>query len=302
MVNILYHIRHFLGRYYSIEDLCKMDPYFEWFIVKYYELFPKSGSGIRDRKANRKLIVSMTTIPSRVDKVWVTIESLLRQTYKPDQIILWLAKDEFADVKLSDRIKKQTKRGLTVRYCDNLKSYKKFYYTMKENPNAYVITVDDDIIYAETMVAELVKTYRYNPKSVICHRSHLIRKRSSKCVPYDSWIKYEDREEIRCEATYANFFTGCAGILFPTFLLDKRVLDKEGFLKYAPTADDVWLNFICWISGLKIKNTEGIMGKCIFIRDSSENGLMYQNVIRRKNDSQIKDVMEYFKINIDDYI
>lgn len=118
----------------------------------------------------------MTTISDRIDKVWITIESLLRQTYKPDQIILWLAEDEFADMELPEKIWQQMKRGLTVIYCDKLKSYKKFYYTMKENPNAYVITVDDDIIYAETMVEELVKTYRDNPKSVICHRSHLIRK------------------------------------------------------------------------------------------------------------------------------
>lgn len=302
MVNILYHIKHLLGRYYSVEDLCKMDSYFEWFVVKYYELFPKSGSGIRDRKANRKLIVSMTTIPCRVDKVWITIESLLRQTYKPDQIVLWLAKDEFADVKLPDRIKKQIKRGLTVRYCDNLKSYKKFYYTMKENPNAYVITVDDDIIYAEAMVSELVKTYKNNPGNIICHRSHLIKRRNARCAPYNYWLTYEKRGKIKGKASHVNFFTTGGGVLFPTFLLDKRVLDKEGFLKYAPTADDVWLNFICWISGLKTKNTEGIMGKYISIRDFSENGLAYQNVIKRKNDSQIKDVMEYLKIDIDDYI
>lgn len=302
MVNLLYRIKKYLGRYYSLDEINKVDIYFEKFIVKYYEKFPRMRSGIRNRKSKREVIISMTTIPTRIDKVWITIESLLRQTYKPDQIILWLAEDEFADMELSEKIKQQMKRGLTVSYCDNLKSYKKFYYTMKENPNAYVITVDDDVIYAETMVEELVKTYRDNPKSVICHRSHLIQKQSSGCAPYDRWIKYENREKIRCEATYANFFTGCAGILFPVFLLDTRVSEKEEFMELAPTADDVWLNFMCWVSNLKIKNTEGILGNLIYISDFNGNGLAVQNVTKKKNDSQIKAVLDYLKIDVNDYI
>ena len=291
-----------MGRYFGLDEINKTDQYFEKFIVKYYNLLPGKKSGVRNYKAKRKVIVSLTTIPSRIDKVWITIESLLRQVYQPDQIILWLAEEEFAAVKLPEQLIKQVKRGLEIRYCENLKSYKKFYYTMKEYPNAYVVTVDDDVIYAETMLKELVNTYRENPKSVICHRSHLIRKRSLGCVPYDSWIKYENREHIRYEAAYANFFTGCAGIFFPVFLLDKRVLDKEVFMKLAPTADDVWLNFICWVSNLRIKNTEGILGNLIYISDFSGNGLAVQNVIKKKNDGQIKAVLEYLKIDINDYI
>ena len=302
MVSLLYRIKKYLGRYYSLDETNKMDEYFDKLIVKYYEKFPRRKSGIRNRKSKRKLIISMTTIPCRIDKVWIAIESLLRQTYKPDQIILWLAKDEFADMRLPKKVRQQVKRGLTVRYCENLKSYKKFYYTMKENPNAYVITADDDVIYAETMVEELVKTYRYNPHNVICHRSHWIRKRSSGCVPYDSWIKYENREKIRCEATYANFLTSGGGVLFPTFLLDTRVLEKEEFMKLAPTADDVWLNFCSWMSGLKIKNTEGILGNTIAIESSSSKGLAQKNVIQRKNDQKIKQVLDYLKININDYL
>lgn len=302
MVNLLYRIKKYLGRYYSLDEINKMDIYFEKFIVKYYEKFPRTRSGIRNRKSKRKLIISLTTIPSRIDKVWIAIESLLRQTYKPDQIILWLAEDEFATVQIPEQLEQQMKRGLTVRYCDNLKSYKKFYYTMKENPNAYVITADDDIIYAETMVEKLVKTYKNNPKSVICHRSHLIHKRSSGCAPYDRWTKYEDREEIRREAAYVNFLTSGGGVLFPVFLLDTRILAKEEFMRLAPTADDVWLNFMCWVSNLKIRNTEGILGNLIYISDFSNNGLAVQNVIKKKNDDQIKAVLDYLKIDVNDYI
>ncbi|MDE7430494.1 MAG: glycosyltransferase family 2 protein [Lachnospiraceae bacterium] len=302
MVNILYCIKSFLGRYCSLDEIYNMDIYFEKFIVNYYKLMPRKRSGVCDRITQRKLIISMTTIPDRVDKVWITIESLLRQTYKPDQIILWLARDEFATVELPEQLRRQIKRGLTISYCDNLKSYKKFYYTMKENPNAYVITVDDDVIYAETMVKTLVKAYMDNWGKVICNRSHMIKKRNGKCASYNNWLKYEDRGKIRCEATYANFFTGCAGVFFPVFLMDKRILEKEIFTSIAPTADDVWLNFICWVSKVKIKNTEGILGNVININESSGKGLALQNVNKRKNDSQIRAVLEYLNVNLDDYI
>ena len=302
MVNLLYRIKYIFGRYYGTDNINKMDQYFERFIVKYYNLFSRKKSGVRNCKIKREVIVSLTTIPSRIDKVWITIESLLRQTYKPDQIILWLAEDEAATVELPEQLKNQIKRGMTIRYCENLKSYKKFYYTMKENPNAYVVTVDDDVIYAETMIEELIKTYKKNPKCIICHRSHLIKKRSFGCVSYDSWIKYENREDIGNDAAYTNFFTGCAGIFFPVFLLDKRVLDKEVFMKLAPTADDVWLNFMCWVSNLRIKNTEGILGNLIYISDFSRNGLAVQNVIQKKNDLQIKAVLDHLNIDINDYI
>ena len=42
-----------------------------------------------------KIIVSLTSFPPRIKKIWLTIETLLRQKDKPDRIILWLSVDEF---------------------------------------------------------------------------------------------------------------------------------------------------------------------------------------------------------------
>ena len=119
---------------------------------------------------------------------------------------MWLAKDEFANVIIPERLHEQEKRGLVIRYCDNLKSYKKFYYTAAENPDAYIVTVDDDIIYAENLLENLVKAYRKNPGCIICTRSHRMVKRNGRLLPYNSWITYEQREEISETPTYQNFF------------------------------------------------------------------------------------------------
>lgn len=297
MIQLLYHIKHLLKRYYDIDNI---DRCLEKIAVKYYKLFPTLKMGISHRCTKRKIIISLTTIPNRIDKVWITIESLLRQTYKPDQIILWLAQDEFANMELPDSLRQQMNRGLTIKYCDNLRSYKKFYYTAMENPYAYIVTADDDVIYAEGMLKNLIRAYKENPHCIICIRSHQVRVRNGKLLPYDKWIKYEKRKQIPKEATFQNFAVGCGGTLFPMFLMDKRLFEKDVFTKIAPTADDVWLNMIAWISGIKTKNVPGIFGEMISVRSSANKGLYREN--RKKNDEQIERVLQYLEININDYL
>ena len=104
------------------------------------------------------------------------------------------------------------------------------------------------------------------------------------------------------EPSYQNFFTSGGGTLFPFFLMDRRLLKEDIFMELAPTADDVWLNFIAWVSGLKTKNTDEGLGYLIHIPDSSPKGLFRQNVLRNQNDVQIKRVIDYLNIKVEDYL
>lgn len=153
------------------------------------------------------------------------------------------------------------------------------------------------------MLRTMLKEYKKNPKCIICNRSHLVKIRENKVLPYRMWDMYEKRKDFRKEEpNYSNFFTGNAGTLIPMFLMDKGVLDKEVFMKIAPTADDVWLNFYAWKSKIKTKNTQDILGTCIGIQDNSCPGLCYENVHLQKNDIQIKNVLDHLKINVADYL
>lgn len=299
-VKLCYWIRYCMKQ---ADRTREIDPVFERLIVWYYTLIKSRKMGVSQaNKRKRKLVVSLTSMPSRMDKLWITIESLLRQTYKPDRIILWLSEDEFRNVKLSEKIKEQQSRGLQICYCDNLRSYKKFYYTAKRFPDDYIVTVDDDIIYAEDMLETMVRTYREHPGCIVCNRSHYVKRTRLGLAAYDQWLKYEDREQKGTEASHYNFFTGCGGNLFPMFKMDRKVLEKETFMELAPYADDVWLNFCAWISGIPVVNTEGILGHVIEIKSSSNEGLTRANVLYKRNDEQIKRVLEYLKIDINRYL
>lgn len=300
LVKLCYKIKRFFRKR---EIAASTDEFFENLIVWYYRCFKNQEQGISIKnRRNRKVIISLTSIPSRIDKLWITIESLLRQTYKPDKIILWLAEEEFRDVELPDKLKKQQNRGLEICYCENLRSYKKYYYTAKRYPNDYIVTVDDDIIYAEDMLEALVTTYKDNQGCIVCHRSHVLKKGHRALCGYNHWLKFEERKQIESQPSFSCFFTGSGGTLFPMFRMNRQVFDKDAFMKLAPCADDVWLNFCAWISDMKIVNTKGIWGHIIEIQSSSNNGLSIANVVYRKNDEQIKQVLEYLKIDVNQYL
>ena len=203
---------------------------------------------------------------------------------------------------MPEHLKEQQKRGLQIRYCENLKSYKKFYYTALDYQSDYVVTVDDDIIYAEDMLEVLVKTYRKNPKGIVCHRSHYIEKYKGKLRPYNEWCSYEKRKHIESKYCYQNFFTSGAGTLFPVFRLKSEIFNREAFMEYAPYADDVWLNFCAWKSGLKTINTKGHFGYIITIKSSSDKGLFKANLMYRRNDEQIRGVLRHLEVDINQYL
>ena len=90
------------------------------------------------------LVVSLTTFGQRVFDVHLVVESIMQQTVLPNRIILWLDETEFNESSLPLSLKKMQQRGLEIRYCPNLRSYKKIIPTLKLVPEATVITIDDD--------------------------------------------------------------------------------------------------------------------------------------------------------------
>ena len=54
-----------------------------------------SGSGITNKKREFELIVSLTSYPDRMYDIHYCIYSLLKQSLKPNKIILWLGEEQF---------------------------------------------------------------------------------------------------------------------------------------------------------------------------------------------------------------
>lgn len=274
-----------------------------WYILKYYlnliaPIYYKF-SKIKEQENVRKytgteVIVSLTTFPARMKTLPIVLESLFRQTVKPDKIILWLADTQFSDKnKVNLKLHKFITLGLNVEYCEDLRSHKKYYYSMKNNPDAIVITVDDDIIYPEDMIEELLKTYLNYPNKIICNRAHLMKKRDGQLLPYNSWT-YRAKGYSGVNIMFCP--TGCAGILYPPHSLSEYVFDKEVLKKICFFADDIWLKCMGYLNGTEVVLTGKDNPEVIDVIGANKMGLAKLNVEEDFNTKQLKEVSKYYRI------
>lgn len=99
------------------------------------------------------LTCSLTSFPDRISTVHYTIKSLYNQSVKPDRIILWLSSAEFDGVELPESIKALQRKGLEIRFCENLYGHKRYYKMIEEQKtNELLLMFDDDIIDRKSVV------------------------------------------------------------------------------------------------------------------------------------------------------
>ncbi len=207
-------------------------------------------SGLSGSARTPRIIVSMTTFPARIGTVKEALKSLMLQTVKADKIVLWLAKDNFpsGEAELPEGLLQLKGKGLEIRWCDvDYRSYKKILPALKEFPDDIIITVDDDLLYAPTMIEQLYDSYKKHPQSISTVRTHQITFGAGGTVrPYAEWIKgnsdYIDVPRMDLFAT-----TG-AGTLFPPHSLPEETADWDAIKETCPYADDIWVKIMSLIN------------------------------------------------------
>lgn len=237
------------------------------------------------------VIVSLTSFPKRIGSLWMVIDSIMRQSTRPAQVQLYLAKDEFPDGKdgLPKRLLKYIDLGLDVRFKeDNLMSHKKYFYALRENKGKLVVTVDDDCYYHPTTIGNLLKTHRAHPRCVCCNTLKVIRHDNGAALPYAEW--YRPAAEDIIGEDIANIAIGFNGVLYPTELFEEAELmfDVDTIRECAPRADDLWLKAVELIHGIGIAGGDfmcpgiSILGSQVVALYSTNTGANAQNDIQWK--------------------
>jgi hypothetical protein len=265
-------------------------------VESYYRYLAFFGTrpGIADTKRNPPLIISLTSIPERFHKLHLCVEALLRQSIKPDHLILWLSDTE---TKIPSSLQNLTKRGLEIKFCKDIRSYKKIIYTLKEFPNALIVTADDDIFYPSTWLEDLFSAYQKEPEFIHCHRAHLITKNSGGPIKkYKEWNYCADGIE---EPSLLLFPTGEGGVLYAPGMLNKEVTNEQLFIELCPTADDVWLKAMSLLNNYSCKKLSQHKTSFTQIKGTQTKALWKENTTAgaSKNDDQIKLVFDYFNLN-----
>ena len=243
---------------------------------------------------DRRIVVSLTTYPARIHGLAPVLESLYNQDRKADEIVLWLAEEEFPGkeqdlpVYLTELVSQQK---LTIRWCDNLKPHKKYFYAFQEYADDLIVTVDDDLLYSKNMLSSLYNSYLMYPDAVSAVRVHLmLLSEDGNILPYNAWI----RETDCCLLTPSMqlFATGGAGTLYPPELFRKEFLDRDAINENSPLADDLWLKAMELLSGVPVVAAR-LREPLEYVPGSQEDALKHVNDEQKQNDVQLGKIIQW---------
>lgn len=262
-------IIHFLGLRLMFKHRC---------LFKYK---PTTSYGVSDELRTPKLVVSLTSFPQRIDTVHLAINTLLRQSIKPNVLILWLAREQFpnGEKELPKSLLKLKDFGLTIDWCEDLKSYKKLIPSLKKYPNDIIITADDDLCYEEDWLESLYGTYLKNPNNIYVRRAGRIM------VLENKFKTISNRKHLYTnyfKPSYKNVLLGGSGCLFPPDSLHEDIFNVEKIKYLLPTQDDFYFWAMAVLKKTKIGVVKGFDAHLYCIEGSQKHGLCK---INRKNNA-----------------
>lgn len=250
-----------------------------------------------DTSHTAELVVSLTSFGRRVNNtVYYTILSIFNQTLPPNRIVLWLDSDNWNKDNLPEKLKKLTNKGLEIRFCEDIRSYKKLIPTLELYPDAIIITVDDDVIYSPKLIESLYNSYMANPNAVHCSYASKVRFVNQVPVPYRQWIPADSNI---CEKNEYIFPIGIGGVLYPPHAQHLDVLDRDKFRRLAPEADDMWFWYMARINGRShcyVPLKPNIYSfDAIYQALHRGSALTHSNVGENRNDVQLAAILKEYK-------
>lgn len=271
---------------------------FWWLINSLKKTIIRESFGTKERAEEIEasdVIVSLTSIPSRLNNIVWTLETLFRQSVKPRRIILWLdIQQEKAD--LPPNLKSFKERGLEIYFVKDLGPHTKYYYALKKFPEYKVVTVDDDVFYPVNTIDNLIRLSKRYPSAICANRVHkIITDRQGKLKPYRKWVHNFNgpfREGDRL------LLTGVGGVLYPPHCFNDEVFNEEIFGKYCRFADDIWLTVQAIRSSRVIVSNSSFNKDFLTIKNRQTTRLVVGNSLGGGNDDQFKQLVSHYSIDL----
>ena len=251
---------------------------------------------------SESIVISLTSYGSRVaETLPLVLYTLLTQTIKPGKIVVYLDQINWSDEKLPDILHHLQKVGVDIRYCEDIRSYKKIIPALRDFPNNPIVTVDDDIYYDAHMLEWLLDAYQGLPrKSVVGLWACIVAKENGEYLPYNTWVDCKYKTNDSEFALYTGY-----GTFYPPHIFDDEVSNSDVFMKLCPTADDIWM----WVMEKRLNipvfltsnaslglHTE-INRVHILFPEQNQDSLYYVNeLVGNQNDIQLTNLINYYNL------
>lgn len=245
----------------------------------------------------------------------MAIRSLLAQRTLPDMVILWLYEGDFPgkESDLPESLLHLLCSDVQIRWVsENLKPHKKYFWALREFSNDLVLTFDDDLIYPNTYITELLAMHQRHPEAVVAIRTHLMTfEADGSLKPYDQWL-YEApafHQELVGVPSMRLFATSGAGTLFPPNVMPPETFDEDTIRKTSLNADDVWLKVmqVCGRVPVVAATSNQVIAniplgeaaeqhRLVYIPDTQEEALCHTNTENGGNDVILKRTLAHPKV------
>ena len=246
------------------------------------------------------IVISLTSFPARIGKVWIVIDSLLRQTVTPSKIVIYLSKMNFPQQEhnLPYSLLRYLSNSVEIRWVeDDLKPHKKYIYAFQDFENKIIVTVDDDQYYRHDMLERLIKMHKKYPNAVCANNVHDISIINNTIAPYRYWGKNLIYTE---EPNHFYLAVGFGGVLYPAHCFNNTdIFDVSVIKKTCLNADDLWLKAHELLCDIPVV-TFGYYASPININTHSYGTLSNTNVSETENggnDVQWENLDKIYKLN-----
>ncbi|PYK06864.1 MAG: hypothetical protein DME67_01765 [Verrucomicrobia bacterium] len=195
------------------------------------------------KSGDRRVIVSLSTVPERMGNLGPTIRSLLRQTRPPDEIVLAIPEFSIREQR-PYAVPKHVSRWPRMRVLHCQKDWgpaTKFIPIVREElaagrGNTLIMVVDDDRIYPRDALETYLHYNKQLPDAALCFRGA--------AMPRDfDWrhARMIRARELR-QPQPAAVITGCGSYLIQPRFFDESLWDYSQAPKGAFYMDDIWIS------------------------------------------------------------
>jgi len=239
------------------------------------------------------VVVTLTSIPSRLQTLHLTIRSLLAQQRKPEKIILWLNYD-LRD-HLPDALTRLVGDIFEIRFEGLSCSHRKLIFALDAFPDRVLVTCDDDLMYPPDWLERLYSDHDAFPLDILAHECRRItRDAHGVLLPYRDWPTVSE-PGISGPDVLA---IGYGGVLYPPGCLAPEATDSPLFLRLAPKADDLWFKAMALRKGTVVRRTSRPGPKPLPIIGSQKVSLLKSNVRGDGNRSQWQALCDHFGLAV----